>query len=93
VSKASVAHAYSDLLLHDIDTGDGVSQGAARGNEFRTAPLWGLRFAPTFMHDGRASSIEEAISAHGGQAAASRDEFFRLSASEQHELIEELKRL
>src|SRR5262249_9721067 len=36
--------AFSDFLLHDINTGDGIEQGAASGDEFRTAPLWGLRF-------------------------------------------------
>jgi CxxC motif-containing protein (DUF1111 family) len=84
---------YSDLLLHDVGTGDLIAQGAATGGEFRTAPLWGLRFAPNFLHDGRASTLGEAISAHAGQAGASRQRFVQLSASEQRELLAFLKDL
>ena len=50
---------YSDLLVHDMGAGlaDGVSQGAASGREFRTAPLWGLGQRIFFLHDGRASDL------------------------------------
>jgi len=54
---------YSDFLLHDMGSlGDGIEQGQATGREMRTAPLWGLRLFTTFLHDGRARTIEEAIS-------------------------------
>lgn len=84
---------YSDLLLHDVGTGDWIAQGAASGTELRTAPLWGLRFAPTYLHDGRASTVSEAILAHAGQAAPSRRAFTELSSSEQAELVSFLEAL
>src|SRR5262249_58003941 len=52
---------YSDLLLHDIGTRDGIAQGAARGNEFRTPPLWLVRGSHPYLHDGRARSVAQAI--------------------------------
>lgn len=61
---------FSDLLLHDMGDGlaDGIEQGLARGREFRTAPLWGLRLRPFFLHDGRTMDLHEAILLHGGEA-------------------------
>ena len=47
---------FSDLLLHDIGTGDGIEQGRATGNDFRTAPLWGLSRRDRFMHDARSNN-------------------------------------
>jgi CxxC motif-containing protein (DUF1111 family) len=68
--------AYSDFLLHDMGAlGDGIVQGGASGREFRTAPLWGLRAQITFLHDGRANSINDAITAHDGQARMSREAY------------------
>jgi len=57
---------YSDLLLHQMGPGlaDSVSQGAAGGDEFRTAPLWGLGQRIFFLHDGRTKDLEDAIRAH-----------------------------
>lgn len=70
---------YSDFLLHDMGTsGDGIVQGRAGPNEMRTAPLWGLTAHSTFMHDGRAKSIDEAIRAHGGQGAISSSRYGRM---------------
>ena len=60
---------FSDLLLHDIGTGDDISQGGANGNQFRTAPLWGVGQRLFFMHDGKFTNIVDAIKAHGGEAA------------------------
>src|SRR5437016_1875283 len=59
-------HLFSDLLLHQMGPGlaDGVSQGAARPDEFRTAPLWGLGQRIFFLHDGRTSDLLEAIRLH-----------------------------
>ena len=56
----------SDLLLHNMGPGlaDGISQGDARGDEFRTAPLWGLGQRIFFLHDGRTSDLRAAIQAH-----------------------------
>jgi CxxC motif-containing protein (DUF1111 family) len=57
---------YSDLLLHNMGAGlaDDVSQGNAGGDEFRTAPLWGLGKRIFFLHDGRTKDLLEAIQAH-----------------------------
>ncbi|RMF76423.1 MAG: hypothetical protein D6744_12335 [Planctomycetota bacterium] len=86
---------YSDLLLHDMgdELADGVVMNEATGNEFRTQPLWGLAAVGPYLHDGRASTIEDAILAHGGEAQASRDAFAALSESEQADLIEFLMTL
>ncbi len=71
---------YSDLLLHDMGPAlaDGRPDGQATGSEWRTAPLWGLRVASDFtggqtfyLHDGRTTSLHEAIILHGGEAEAS----------------------
>ena len=61
---------YSDLLLHGMGPGlaDDVAQGNARGDEFRTAPLWGLGQRIFFLHDGRTKDLLEAIRAHAGAA-------------------------
>ena len=59
---------YSDLVLHNMGQGlaDDVSQGNAAGDEFRTAPLWGLGKRTFFLHDGRTNDLLEAIQAHAG---------------------------
>ncbi|WP_456424643.1 di-heme oxidoredictase family protein [Rhodocaloribacter sp.] len=97
-----VIHPYTDLLLHDMgpDLDDGYTEGTASTAEWRTAPLWGLGLArdsqggrPFFLHDGRAESLEEAIRFHGGEAAPSRDAFFRLSPEEQGQVIQFLNSL
>ena len=59
---------FSDLLLHDIGTGDSIPQAAATPEEIRTPALWGFGFAVRLLHDGRAATIEEAIQGHGGEA-------------------------
>ena len=63
---------YSDLLLHNMGPGlaDDILQGDARGDEFRTAPLWGLGQRIFFLHDGRTNDLLEAIQTHksGGNA-------------------------
>jgi len=71
---------FSDFLLHDMGDllADGIEQGSANGRQFRTAPLWGLRVRTTFLHDGRASSVEAAILAHDGQGHAAMSEFVLL---------------
>src|SRR5262245_15188049 len=85
---------YSDFLIHDMGSlGDGIEQGKATGSEMRTAPLWGLRLLTTFLHDGRASTIEDAILAHDGQGGAARDRFAALPAGEQVNLLAFLRML
>ncbi|HEV2201115.1 MAG TPA: di-heme oxidoredictase family protein [Bryobacteraceae bacterium] len=86
-------NAYSDFLLHDIGTGDGVEQGAAKGNEFRTSPLWGLRFRKLLMHDGSALNPTEAIKQHRGEADRSSQMFDVLSESDRQALLDFLSSL
>jgi CxxC motif-containing protein (DUF1111 family) len=82
-------HPYSDFLLHDMGSlGDGIALGGARGSEFRTAPLWGLRFVTTYLHDGRASTIPGAIQVHDGQARQARDAYRRLSSGDRNDLLQ-----
>lgn len=66
---------YSDLLLHDIGTGDGIAQAEAAPNEIRTPALWGLRFRRALLHDGSAGSVREAIERHAAEAASAREAF------------------
>jgi CxxC motif-containing protein (DUF1111 family) len=79
---------YSDFLLHDMGSlGDGVVQNQAGPTLMRTAPLWGLRFERTFLHDGRAVTIPSAILAHDGQGKGASTRFAALSAAQQAQLI------
>lgn len=74
-------HPYSDFLLHDVGTGDGIVQngGQATRNKIRTMPLWGLSKRRIFLHDGSANSIADAISRHAGEAAEVISAFQKLS--------------
>ncbi len=96
------AHLYSDLLLHDMGPGlaDGRADGTANGFEWRTAPLWGLRLAPDalggeaiYLHDGRATSVDEAIRLHGGEADAARDGYVGLSEADRENVLAYLNSL
>ena len=88
---------YSDLLLHDLGAAlaDNRPDGSANGQEWRTAPLWGMRIAREFLngellllHDGRAHSADEAIRLHGGEATAARDAFLAMSPEDKAALID-----
>jgi len=75
-------HPYSDFLLHDMGAlGDGITQNAATGKLMRTAPLWGIRRLTTFLHDGRAATLDAAILAHDGQAAHARNRYAAMPSS------------
>ena len=86
---------YTDLLLHDMGEGlaDHRPEGRAGGNEWRTAPLWGIGLTQTvsghtfFLHDGRARNIEEAILWHGGEAKAARDAYAGLTKADREALL------
>lgn len=81
-------HPYSDFLLHDMGSlGDGLELGAATGREFRTTPLWGVRFVTRLLHDGRANTLEQAVLAHDGQGRGARDRFNALTASAKSKLL------
>ena len=89
---------YSDLLLHDMGSGlaDGVGQGEANGQEFRTAPLWGLGQRVFFLHDGRTSNLIEAIRAHasaGSEANGSVALFSVLSEERKQDLLNFMRSL
>ena len=81
-------HPFSDFLLHDMGTlGDGIDQGDAKGGEMRTAPLWGLPFQHRLLHDGRATTIADAILAHDGQGKTARDRFAALQDPDRADLL------
>ncbi len=85
-------HPYSDLLLHDIGTGDGIPiqptpEFAGTANQMRTAPLWALRTRNRLMHDGLSLTKQDAIGRHGGQAAGVRASYNALSDAEKRQLL------
>ncbi len=84
---------FSDLLLHDVGTGDGIKQGAAETIEIRTPALWGLRLRRPLLHDGSAGTIEQAILQHRQEADLARRGFERLSDVDRAALLAFLKAL
>ena len=78
---------FSDLLLHDVGTGDGIRQAAAEAGEIRTPALWGLRFRRPLLHDGRAATIAEAIEEHRNEAELARRGYARLPPQERAQLL------
>jgi CxxC motif-containing protein (DUF1111 family) len=84
---------FSDLLLHDIGTGDGIEQAAATGAEIRTPALWGLRTRRPLLHNGSASTVEQAIERHAGEAERVRAAFQALSADQRAALLAFLRSL
>jgi CxxC motif-containing protein (DUF1111 family) len=107
-SVAALSHRpvnlFSDLVVHHMGPGlaDGVSQGSAAGDEFRTAPLWGLGQRIFFLHDGRTTDLVQAIQAHKSLAAngypdseanAVVDAFNALNNAQQQHLLNFLRSL
>jgi CxxC motif-containing protein (DUF1111 family) len=91
-------HLYSDLLVHHMGSGlaDGITQGAAAPDEFRTAPLWGVGQRVFFLHDGRTRDMVRAIVAHrspGSEASAVIRHFEELPKREQQDLVNFLRSL
>jgi CxxC motif-containing protein (DUF1111 family) len=98
VMSGQTANLYSDLLLHHMGQGlaDGISQGQAGPDEFRTAPLWGLGERVYFLHDGRTSNLVAAITAHASQGSEANTvvrQFESLNATDQQNLINFLRSL
>jgi CxxC motif-containing protein (DUF1111 family) len=92
------AHLWSDLIVHHMGKGlaDGITQGAAGPDEFRTAPLWGVGQRVFFLHDGRTSNLVDAIRAHkskGSEANKVIERFNRLTVEEQQGIIDFLRSL
>jgi CxxC motif-containing protein (DUF1111 family) len=85
--------AFSDFLLHDVGTGDGIAQAGAAAGEVRTPALWGLRLRRPLLHDGRAVTIEDAILAHDREAAGARARYLALPAASRQQLLAFLKSL
>lgn len=99
-------HPYSDYLLHDMGSeimgvglNDNYCSGLARGNEWRTTPLWGVGLQQKvdghtcFMHDGRARNFIEAIMWHGGEGEASKNIFKKMQKKDRDALIKFLESL
>ena len=89
---------FSDILVHHMGKGlaDGITQGGAGPDEFRTAPLWGVGQRVFFLHDGRTSSLVEAIEfhrSHGSEANKVIERFNRLSTAEKQDIINFLRSL
>ena len=86
---------YTDLLLHDMGEGlaDDSPEGVANGQEWRTAPLWGIGLTPVvnghsqYLHDGRARNLLEAILWHGGEAKASQQKVIKMTDEQREQLI------
>jgi CxxC motif-containing protein (DUF1111 family) len=78
---------YSDLLLHDVGTGDGIPQADAAPDEIRTPALWGLRVRRPFLHDGSASTVEAAVERHSGEALEIRRRFDGLEPGQRRALL------
>jgi CxxC motif-containing protein (DUF1111 family) len=94
----ATANLFSDLEIHHMGSSlaDNVSQGGAGGDQFRTAPLWGLGKRIFFLHDGRTTNLISAIEAHEsdtGEATAAEFNFDQLSASQQQDVLNFLRSL
>jgi CxxC motif-containing protein (DUF1111 family) len=90
--------AYSDIEIHHMGNGlaDNVSQGGAGGDQFRTAPLWGLGQRIFLLHDGRTTDLNAAIEAHqsnGSEATTVEENFDNLSRTQQQEILDFLRSL
>jgi CxxC motif-containing protein (DUF1111 family) len=97
LSNATV-NAFSDIEIHHMGTGlaDNVSQGVAGGDQFRTAPLWGLGQRIFLLHDGRTTNLVTAIADHesnGSEANTVINNFFTLSTTKQQEILDFLRSL
>jgi CxxC motif-containing protein (DUF1111 family) len=87
-----IIHPYSDYLLHDIGTGDGIPilplpEYASTATQMRTAPLWALRTRNRLMHDGLSLTKQDAIQRHAGQAAGVTKKYNALSDAEKNQLL------
>ncbi len=86
---------YTDLLVHDMgpELADGIPQEGAKGGEWRTTPLWGLRFKKFLLHDGRTRDLHTAITMHGGQSSESAQAYKKLTPEDKNALLAFLKSL
>jgi CxxC motif-containing protein (DUF1111 family) len=84
-----IIHPYSDFLLHNIGTGDGIVQNgpADTNNKVRTTPLWGLRTHDRLMHDGLSATRDQAILRHKGEASGVVANFLGLTKAQKLQLL------
>jgi CxxC motif-containing protein (DUF1111 family) len=92
------ANLFSDLLLHHMGEGlaDGISQGNAGPDQFRSSPLWGIGQRVFFLHDGRTSDLLQAIEAHaspGSEANTVIHQFNALTTTQKQDLLNFLRSL
>ena len=78
---------FSDLLLHDIGTGDGIRQESGEPEEIRTPALWGVRFRRPLLHDGSAATTVDAIDRHDNEARLARDGFAELGSDDRAAIL------
>jgi CxxC motif-containing protein (DUF1111 family) len=92
---SKIIHPYSDFLLHNVGTGDGIVQngGQATANKMRTSPLWGGRTKDRLMHDLLSFTRNEAILRHGGEATGVINNYRALSTTQKNQLITFLQSL
>src|SRR5437764_5788265 len=92
---AKIFHPYSDFLMHNVGTGDGIVQtgGQETANKMRTPPLWGVRTRTELLHDGRSVRFYDAIQQHRGEAQPVTNNFNSLSTTQQNQLITFLRSL
>jgi len=84
-----IIHPFSDFLLHDVGTGDGIVQngGQSTRNKLRTSPLWGLRTRTRLMHDGESLTRTDAIQRHGREAALVTFRWILLSNTQKNRVL------
>jgi CxxC motif-containing protein (DUF1111 family) len=87
-----IIHPYSDFLLHDIGTGDGIpvlpgADFASTATQIRTSPLWAVRTRNRLMHDGLSFTLVEAITRHAGQATTSKNAYNALSQAQKDQVL------
>jgi hypothetical protein len=80
---------YADLKRHDMgpELADAVDETGTGPSVWLTRPLWGIGSTDPYLHDGRATTLDEAIRAHGGEAAAVHDAYAALAEGERAQLI------
>jgi CxxC motif-containing protein (DUF1111 family) len=83
-----IIHPFSDLLLHNVGTGDGIVQngGQSTANKLRTPPLWGVRTRARLMHDGESLTRTDAILRHAGEATFVINNFRALSVTQRNQI-------
>jgi CxxC motif-containing protein (DUF1111 family) len=90
-----IIHPYSDFLIHNVGTGDGIAQTTLSNgtldqstkNKVRTAPLWGVRTRNELMHDGENYTRNEAILRHAGEATSVINNYRSLSTAQKNQLV------